>query len=89
MIRKNDTIYFGISRCRLLCDRPNKESGKAIAHRRADIAASQVAGSWIIDGGFYLHTSGLFGQVPYDEMLKLLSYFKDVDTICKYRATEK
>lgn len=88
-VRTGDTIYFGISRCRLPADRPNKEEGKRRAQQRADIAASGVAGAWTIDGSFYLHTSGLFGQVNFDEMPKLLSYFDNVDTVCKERAAAK
>lgn len=84
-----DTIYFGISRCRLPCDRPNKDTGKTLAGRRADIAESNVAGSWIIDGSLYVHSSGLFGRVNVDEIGKLLSYFDSVDELCKTRAIER
>lgn len=85
-IRTGDTIYFGISRCLLSADRPNKTEGKRRAQMRADIAASGVAGAWTIDGSFYLHTSGLFGQVNFDDIPKLLSYFDNVDSVCKTRA---
>ncbi len=80
-IRKDDTVYFGISRCRLSADRFTKEEGKRRAKQRADIAASNVAGAWTIDGSFYVHKSGVFGQVAADDIIKLLTYFRNVDEL--------
>jgi hypothetical protein len=82
--RKGDTIYFGISR--YLHTDPNpltKKEGKRVAMKRLKVAISEVAGTWVVDGSLYIHRSGLFGQVSVDEVNKLLSYFDDIDTICK------
>jgi len=84
--RKEDTIYFGISRYLPTDPDPfTKEEGKRRAMERLHIALSEVAGAWIIDGSFYLHKSGLFGQVAVGEITKLLSYFDNIDAICKDR----
>lgn len=80
-IRRDDMIYFGISRCRLDADRFTKEDGKRLAKQRADIAASGVAGAWTIDGSFYVHKSEVFGQVAVEDISKLLDYFQNIDEI--------
>jgi len=80
-IREGDTIYFGIARCRLNYDRFDKGKGLDRARVRANVAKSNPAGEWKVDGGFYLHRSGLFGNVKIGEVPKLLEYFRNVDEL--------
>jgi hypothetical protein len=74
-----ETIYFGISRCRMNEDRVNKEEGKRLALFRAEIAASNVAGAWAKDGTLFVHKTGVFGNVKKDDVRKLLEYFDNID----------
>jgi hypothetical protein len=80
-IRKDDTIYFGIARCRLNADVAVKEEGKRLAAFRANIAASGVAGAWTIDNSLFVHKTGVFGQVNIAEVKKLLEYFDNIDKV--------
>ena len=80
-VREGDTVYFGISRCNLRADQPSKKAGVHIARQRAEVATRNIAGLWYIDGTFYLHKYGVFGQVHMDEIQKLLTHFDNVDEI--------
>lgn len=82
-VRRDGSVYFGISRCLLSVDRPDKNEGKRRAFDRLAVALSNKAGSWVVDGSFYLHKSGLFGQVGLDEVKKLLEYFDNIDEISR------
>lgn len=88
-IRKDDTIYFGISRCNSDFDRPNKEIGKALALKRAEISATGAAGSWYNEGSLQVHKSGLLGRVDRVDIVRLLEYFDKVDEYCRERGLEQ
>jgi len=80
-VRKGDTIYFGIARCRLNADTAIKEEGRRLAAFRARIALDNVAGAWTVDNTLFVHKSGVFGQVNISEIKKLLQYFNTIDKV--------
>jgi len=82
-IRNGDTIYFGISRCRLSADKVSKEEGKKKATIRATVAAQNVAPLALVDGTscLFVHKTGLFGNINFKDILVLLSYFEKIDNI--------
>lgn len=83
-VRKDDQIYFGISRCRITHDKFNKEEGLKLARLRANVAIADPKGKWTIDDkDFRLHSSGLFGSVNINAVGELLDYFNNIDVIAK------
>ena len=78
-VREDNTIYFGIARCRTEADRFTKADGLKLANLRCEVARSNPDGHFSVDGSFQLHSSGLFGQVDVDDVTKLLSHFDSVD----------
>jgi len=75
-----ETIYFGIARCNTDCkDHFTKARGVELATVRAGVAQKDPGGEWKVDGSLHIHQSGLFGQVAFKDIVKLLKYFDDVD----------
>lgn len=82
-VRKEDRVYFGISRCLLSEDRPKKSEGREEAKRKLQKALSEADDDWRQDGSLLIHSTGHFGVVSADEVPRLLEYFRNVDKICK------
>jgi hypothetical protein len=82
-IRRDNIIYFGISRCRFDSgDRFVKDKGRFIASERAALVIDEL------DDGvndLTVDTSGLRGAVNRDNVVKLLQYFDNVDAIIKQK----
>jgi len=80
-VRKDDTVYFGIARCRVNADKFAKDKGVELAKLRANIAQQNPTGDCKVDGTLSIHRSGVFGQVDVTEIKKLLTYFDNIDTL--------
>jgi hypothetical protein len=78
-IRKNDTIYFGISRCNAKHDQFRKEAGKHIASERALLAVDEFAADQVSD--FTLYQNGLRGVCPTEKVIEMLQYFDNIDEV--------
>lgn len=82
-VRIEDTLFFGISRCRVNDDRPVKDVGKDLASIRCSVAVDEPWNTATRDGTFEIHKSGLLGCVDISEKEKLLSYFRNIDNVLK------
>jgi hypothetical protein len=80
-IRDGDILFFGISRCNLNTDCPNKNDGRFLATVRAQVALDDQWNAHEIDGTFEVHKSGLLGCVDIDDRDKLIRYFNNIDAI--------
>jgi hypothetical protein len=88
-VRVEDTLFFGIARCRISDDRPDKYVGKDLAALRCEVAADEPWKTDTHDGTFHLHRSGMLGCVNVDEKEKLLSYFRNIDEIQRSKSQSK
>jgi hypothetical protein len=80
-IRRDNTIYFGISRCKFDSgDRFIKDKGRFIASERAYLATDELDDN-VSD--LLTDVSGLRGAINRDNVVKLLQYFENVDAIIK------
>lgn len=78
-IKNGAIIYFGISRCCMQHDHPNKEIGKFIASERASLVKREMADATIDD--MVIHRGGFRGAVPTDKIIDLLKYFDNIDQV--------
>lgn len=92
-MREGDDIFFGISKCNPV-DHWSSKEGKRRAQRRLDLAMSDKPKSFmkptieIVNGDevttictmgeLSVHSSGLFGKCPVDQVKNLLQYFDSV-----------
>jgi hypothetical protein len=85
-LREGDTVYFGVARCNTKAgDEFRRNLGTTIATNRASAALGDaLAGQYTCsDGTVSLHTSGLRGAVPVAQIRALLTYFGQVDALCR------
>lgn len=78
-IRNGNVIYFGISRCCMQHDHPNKEIGKFIASERASLAKKEMSDVTVDD--LTIHRGGFRGAVNTNKIIDLLRYFDDIDKV--------
>lgn len=90
--RENDTLYFGIARCRKDKDVFNKKVGSYIAEQRAFLAKDD---NWFkpynqhSDTTLKVHSSGLRGCLPVENVYQLITYFNNIDSYCVENLTPK
>ena len=75
--RKDDTIFFGISK-RNLSEGWNKGEGIDRASDRLDLMLSGRPKSFKIKDGITVHHSGVFGSCSVDNVENLINYFREV-----------
>ncbi|MFA5024151.1 MAG: hypothetical protein WC523_04305 [Patescibacteria group bacterium] len=82
-IRDNNSIYFGIARCKLSVSIMDKKEGKYGATTRAQSAKDSYS---TVHEALYIDDSGLSGRVEIDNIVKLLEYFDNLDAIMVQKA---